>query len=308
MNLLNLTVVICTHNRANLLLKAVESIYSAIIPSNCKIRLIVIANACNDDTVILLESFKENKLFSRNISFDYYLEPIPGKSHALNHSINLIEDGYICFIDDDQIIDTYYFDAIISAIEKYTNAFIFCGRIFPDWKGDEPEWVHLKGKYRIYPLPFPFFDLGPKSLLIPSDSKALPSGGNCIIHKSVFNKIGVFSTLLGPNGHNLMGSEDTDFFQRAIDYGESIRYIPDIKQLHYVDKNRLNLKYLLVMCFKRNLSITASSKYKTPAPLYLYRQLISNLCNILFSFNINKLRFNLMRCFSTLGEIFGHYK
>jgi len=306
---MQLNVVICTHNRINLLLNAIKSIYSATIPNQINIRLLVIANACTDNTIVELEKFKQASHANKCIFLNVEPEPRSGKSYALNKALDLINDGFICFIDDDQTVAPDFFESVVNAIVKQPNISIFCGRIFPDWQGDEPSWIFSEGKYRIYPPPIPVFDLGDTPLLIPDECESLPGGGHTIVKKEVFDRIGGFSESLGPIGHNLVGSEDTDFFYRAVNAGEKIYYSPDIKQLHYVDKNRLKTTYLLLKSFQRNRSITASRQDKANhAPLYLYKKLLLILCNILVSFDMNRLRFYLMRFFSTLGEIAGHFK
>ncbi|MGY6274698.1 glycosyltransferase family 2 protein [Methylomonas sp. MgM2] len=306
---IHLNVVICTHNRVSLLIKAINSIYSASIPINTKINLLVIANACTDDTIIEVNKLRQNKLANSDILLNVEIEPRPGKSYALNKALELIKDGFICFVDDDQTVGSNYFESITSVITEHRDISIFCGRIFPDWQGDEPAWVHLEGKYRIYPPPIPVFDLGNKPLIIPDECDSLPGGGHTIVKKEIFSKLGGFSETLGPTGHNLLGSEDTDFFRRAVEAGEKIYYAPNIEQLHHVDKSRLKISYLLLMCFQRNKSITASRKNEgVKVPLYLYRQLLSNFLSLFYSFNIDRLRFYLMRLFSTLGEIAGYYK
>lgn len=305
MSLLHLTVAICTHNRVDLLMKAINSIYLAVTPNDCKITVLVIANACTDDTVSKLEHHKTTYLTENTITFDYQLEPMPGKSYALNRALSLINDGYICFVDDDQIIDINYFIAITKAILAYPDASILCGPLKPNWQGDEPNWIHTEGQYRIYPFPIPVFDLGnyPTQLTVENE---LPPGGQVVIRRDIFDDVGVFSTCLGPIGHNLVGSEDTDFFIRAINKGHIIQYIPSIIQYHYVDKNRLTLKYLLIKSYQRNKSITLSiNPDRKPIPLYLFRQLSSNIFHTIIAFNADKYRFHLMRLFSILGEIIG---
>jgi hypothetical protein len=41
-------------------------------------------------------------------------------------------------------------------------------------------------------------------------------GGSLVLRQGVFNRVGKFSIQLGPKGHNLAGSEDSDFMQRAL--------------------------------------------------------------------------------------------
>lgn len=301
---MKLTVLICTHNRADLLMCTIASLNKAILPAECTVNILVIANACTDETISELTQY-QNQADITQLPLNYSAEPNPGKSNALNHALDLITDGYICFIDDDHRIDNHYFSMVCIAIKQYSKAAILCGQIIPDWTGQEPGWVHDQGKYKIYPLPIPHFELGLKPTQVTTNTR-LPGGGNLIVQREVFNKTGGFSVDLGPKGHNLSGSEDSDFILRALDTGIFIQYSPDIIQYHYVDLDRLKLRYLILKSFQRNRSLTlAHNPGRSVIPLYLWRKLLTYMITILGSFNLPKIRFNLMRIAATSGEIIG---
>ncbi|WP_036249334.1 glycosyltransferase family 2 protein [Methylobacter sp. BBA5.1] len=304
---MKLTVIICTHNRFQLLASAIDSLNAAHKPDHCEINILVIANACTDETVSKLQQYRELQPEYNLLPLSFAEEPKAGKSYALNRAVNQVREGYLCFIDDDHRVDLNYFAAIAKAINNFPDTALFCGPIFPDWQGDEPDWIHDTSKYKIYPLPIPYFDLGQQPLRLTEKSHApLPGGGWVVIHRDVFKRVGLFSEKLGPTGHNLVGSEDTDFFLRALRQGETFYYIPDIVQYHYVDKKRLRLNYLMANCFQRNRSFTLTcNPMRRAVPLYLWRQLFNHMIGTVFSLSLNRTRFYLMRCASTLGEIFG---
>lgn len=300
-----LTVVICTHNRSALLITALDSINAADKPENVDINILVIANACTDTTVIDLQRYQAKQPKSHYLPLSFAEEVKTGKSYALNYAISLTKTGYLCFMDDDQRVDRNYFTAIVNALYTLPEATMFCGPLFPDWKGNEPEWIHETGKYRIYPLPVPLFDNGDIPIRITQENQT-PPGGHVIIRRDVFDRIGLFCETLGPTGHNLMGSEDTDFFLRAIDNKEFFQYIPNIIQYHYVDANRLKLGYLLKNCFQRNRSLTKIHHLDTrKVPLYLWSKLLTYIFYAIFSFKPIKIRFYLLRCAGILGQIIG---
>ena len=166
-------------------------------------------------------------------------------------------------------------------------------------------WIHEKGRYSITPTPIPHFDLGENTLLL-SEKNFLPGGGNLIINQEVFKKIGRFSESLGPIGHNLVGSEDTDLILRALRVNEKLRYIPGIIQYHYVDLSRFKLTYLLLMNFQRNRSFNLSKYDKgTQVPSYLWLILSQYISGVLFSFNTKVIRFYLIKSASIVGQIVG---
>ena len=302
-----LTIVICTHNRVDLLMHTISSLNSVRQPQNCKLSILVIANACRDQSTTELQRYMAQQKTENKISLQYREEPRPGKSYALNLALKKIKDGYICFVDDDHRIDEHYLEAIATAIQKFPNCPLFCGRIIPDWTGQEPAWIHTTGEFRLYPLPVPHFELGTEALIL-NQNHSIPGGGNLIAHSELFQRIGGFNTALGPKGHNLLGSEDSDFILRALAAGEELRYEPNITQYHFVDIERLKFRYLIQKSFQRTRSITlARNPNYSRAPRYLWLKLFVYSRRGLTGFSKMKARFFLMRIAATLGEIAGYW-
>lgn len=293
------TIVICTHNRVALLLRTLSSINDAYVPTHSDVDILIVANACTDATVDEVSSFY-SKLPLRCI-----IEPIAGKSLALNRAIAITHSDYAVFIDDDHRVALDFFEQTQAAIQLYPDKSILCGKIIPDWTGTEPDWVHDTGDFRIFPPPIPSFDLGDMPMTI-GITDELPGGGDLVIKLGVFHRVGQFSVSMGPIGHDLAGGEDSEFLLRALKNGEQIHYIPSIIQYHYVDPERLKFNYLFKKSFQRSRSITlARNPEKTGIPNYLWRKLATYTIKVIFAFNTRLIRFYLMRVASTLGEIEG---
>lgn len=300
---MTITILICTHNRVDLLANTINSINRARRPRDCRVELLVIANACSDLTGEFLDQYKRQFEAENWLALHWEEEPTPGKSHALNRAISIINTPEVAFVDDDHRIDNDYLVNICNALNDHPKATIICGRILPDWDGREPAWVHDTGPYRIYPLPVPRYDQGNKPHQILTGG-AIPGGGNLILRKEVFDRVGGFSTDLGPHGHDLGGGEDSDFVSRALAEGEIIQYVPNIIQYHYVDLERFQLKYLLAKSYQRSQSVTrVRSDINSFPPRYLWRKLFSYLLNTITSLYWPQTRFFLMRTAATLGEI-----
>ncbi|MCH9675609.1 MAG: sulfatase-like hydrolase/transferase, partial [Gammaproteobacteria bacterium] len=233
-------------------------------------------------------------------------EPRPGKSCALNLAISLFESEFIAFVDDDHRIPHDFLVNISDSISEFSDASMWCGRIHPDWTGDEPSWVHDKSQYRIYPLPVPNFDLGDQPLRITSDT-AVPGGGNIVVRRSLFDEIGGFSEELGPHGHDLGGSEDSDFVYRALAKNKTIQYDPRLLQHHYVDLSRFTLGYLIKKGFQRSRTITQvkAHLFGGRVPAYVWRKLVEHVARALLSLSWRRTRFFLVRIAATWGEISG---
>ncbi len=285
-------------------MRAIASINASDRPRDCELAIMVVANACSDTTVAELESYIDHPAEDA-IPLVYFEEPQAGKSFALNLALRKVEGGFACFIDDDHRVDSHFLVGISTTLASHPDCGFFCGRIIPDWTGDEPDWLHDTGPYRVYPLPVPHYDPGQQSRRLTLDDN-LPGGGDLVIKTDLLLRIGDFSVKLGPQGHNLMGGEDSDYVKRLLISGATLIYSPDITQYHYVDPKRLTLRFLITLSFQRSRAITlVHNPQRAPIPRYIWRKLFNYSAHILFSFSLQKKRFYLMRFAATLGEAAG---
>ncbi len=296
-----ITVLICTHNRAALLSRVLDSLNRARRPAGGA-EILAAANACTDETHALLDAYARDP--GDRLPLRWIAEPTPGKSHALNRAIPEIRTPLTAFVDDDHRVDENYLVAIEAAANKWPDAGLYCGRILPDWDGTEQAWVHDEGPYRIYPLPVPRYDQGMEARTITPEEGPIPGGGNLVVRRNVFGLAGQFSTDLGPHGHDLGGGEDSEYVLRAMARGARCQYAPEILQHHYVDAERLKLSYLLKKSYQRTRS-TARIHGNGRVPLYMWRKLAEYGFQSLFSLAWAKRRFFWVRSAAALGEVAG---
>ena len=298
-----LTVLICTHNRADLLERVLASLNATKRPA-MPVQILVAANACVDETVARMQAYQARQTELDWLPLRLIEVPTPGKSHALNRAIPEIDTELTAFVDDDHRVDENYLVAIEQAAKTWPDAGLYCGRILPDWDGSEPAWVHDEGPYRIYPLPVPRYDQDSQPKTITPEEGPIPGGGNLVVRRSVFELAGKFSTELGPHGHDLGGGEDSEYVLRAMMRGVRCQYAPDMVQHHYVDVERLNLGYLLKKSYQRTRS-TSRILGNGRVPLFMWRKLAEYGFHSLFALSWAKRRFYWVRTAAALGEIQG---
>lgn len=296
-----LTVLLCTHNRVELLARVLRSLNAARRPEGWSLRLFVVANACTDGTHDFLTHYPEAE---DALPLEWIAEPTPGKSNALNRALPLMNDAVIAFVDDDHRVHADYLAEVVAAMERWPEAGVICGRILPDWDGSEPEWVHDEGPYRIYPLPVPRYDQGDEDFEIDADGP-IPGGGNLAVRLEVITDTGPFSTELGPTGHDLGGSEDADWILRALEAGARLHYAPRMVQYHYVDTERLTLSYIARKGYQRSRSVTRVRSEHESVPRYMWRKIATYGAKLVFSWQPQARRFYLVRLASALGEASG---
>jgi arylsulfatase A-like enzyme/GT2 family glycosyltransferase len=298
---LSIAVLICTHNRVELLSRVIASLNAAQRPVDCAVRLFIVANACTDGTHDFLSGYNNA---GGALPLEWIAEPTPGKSHALNRALPMMTDPVVAFVDDDHRVDEGYLTGIADAARAWPAAGLICGRIIPDWDGSEPHWVHDSGPYRIYPLPVPRYDQGQTPMRVDLDG-SIPGGGNLVARLPVLRTTGPFLTELGPTGHNLGGAEDLEWVRRAMRQGAMLRYAPTIVQYHYVDGERLTLPYLMRKGFQRSKSVMRFRRTEGAVPLYMWRKVGSYAVRSVLALRAQARRFYLVRLASSLGEMSG---
>lgn len=298
---LKITVLICTHNRVELLSRVIDSLNAAQRPTAAEVSLFVVANACSDGTHTFLSEYDAG---TDDLPLRWIEEPTPGKSHALNRALPMLTHPVIAFVDDDHRVDAGYLVGVADAVRSWPEAGLICGRILPDWDGTEPEWVHDDGPYRIYPLPVPRYDQGLTPMRVDLDG-AIPGGGNLVARLDVTQATGPFLTELGPTGHDLGGAEDLEWVRRALRQGAVLRYSPAIVQYHFVDGERLTLPYLMRKGFQRSKSVMRFRHPEGSVPLYMWRKVFSYGARSVLAIQSQARRFYLVRLASSLGEMSG---
>jgi len=306
----DLEILICTHNRVALLERALDSLDRAHRPDACRVSVLVAANACSDGTEEMLARRERGGRQEGRLPLRWIQVPTPGKSVALNRAVDELVAPVVAFVDDDHRVDEGYLAGVVDAVRRYPDVELFCGRIIPDWDGSEPEWVHDQGPYRIYPLPVPRFDQGESPRVI-EPGTVTPGGGDLFMRKTLFERVGPFSTDLGPVGHNLGGAEDIEWVRRAMALGETLQYVPTVTQYHYVDSSRLSLRYLMRKAYERSMaSVRVAEKIEVSdrLPPYLVRKPLGYAAQALFSVSSQRRRHYLVRTAAALGELRGYLR
>ena len=306
---MNISIIICTHNRAHFLKDALQSLMNMKVSTECNVELLVVNNASSDGTTSVINEFFGN---SKGFYVKSIFEPRLGKTYALNKAIRDASGEILAFVDDDHIVSDGYLDAFCKIAKENPSFGLFCGRILPNWDGTEPQWVHDNTLYPIRPFPVPCFDLGNKAIEV-REGMFTPGAGNLFIRKYVFQTVGPFSEMLGPKGHNLNGGEDIEFIKRALRSGEKLLYVPEALQYHQVDKSKLTLSYLIKKAYFRSLSAyqfleLTSNHCIGNVPVYLFGHAVNRFIKALFTLNKDTRRFYLVRFAATIGEIHGRLK
>lgn len=239
---MNITVILCTFNRAGILSKALQSLVSSTLPETVEWEILVVDNNSTDDTRSVVEDFcRRHPGLCR-----YTLESHPGKSFALNRGIREARGDVLVFTDDDVTVEPIWLQNLTS------------GLIAGEWAGaggrtrlahpfSPPRWLSLKEPYNLGSVLSGLFDMGDE----PCELSLPPYGNNMAFRKEMFGKYGLFRTDLGPSPLSEIPrpSEDTEFGRRLMMAGERLRYEPSAVVYHPVPPDRVRKDYFLSWFF-----------------------------------------------------------
>ncbi len=264
---MNITVILCTHNRSRVLAKALDSLAASKLPDTMRWEVLVVDNNSTDQTRKVVEDFCRQYPGH----FRYLFEPKPGKSHALNTGIREAHGRILAFIDDDVTVEPTWLQNLTSSLNdnKWVGA---GGRILPASAFSAPRWLALEGPYSLSSMLYAHFDLGD----VPRDLECAPYGANMAFRKEMFEKYGEFRTDMGPGPDPEIPrfNEDTEFGRRLIAGGECLRYEPSAVVFHEVPKDRINKEHFLTSWFAYGRSAVREGGRKPDVfgmPRYYFR-------------------------------------
>ena len=229
-----ISVAICTWNRSAQLATTLEHLSSAHVPAGCAWEVVVVNNACTDDTSQVVASFVD-RLPIRETS-----EPRSGLSTARNRALAETAGTVIAFIDDDVRVHPGWLASLARLESKYPDCAVLAGPVRPFFSvSPDPELVAA----------FPYLRKGFCSLDHrqpegPLESGLLPAGANMAFRRTAIARL-EFALHLGPANGSLEGHEDVDFVRRVYALGGTAVWSPDLVVDHRVDPSRMTLDYLV---------------------------------------------------------------
>jgi len=246
--LMDLTVIICTFNRAKLLELCLQSI---VYQLNNQIEVLVVDNGSTDMTKALSLRFVD-----KIDNFRYIYEPTIGLSHARNRGINEANADWVLFLDDDA---KAFPDLISRALEliKMGNFNCVGGMYYGYFEDKKPDWVS------------PDYGTQVKYSEILTDCPYnVPHGCIVLYDKAAVIEAGQFSPDFGMTGNTFGYAEETELQKRMENMGKRILFDPELKIHHLVQPRKLTVKGRLNQVY----ALGKGHKYKFSDP-FLKRSL-----------------------------------
>lgn len=222
-----ISAVICTHNRAELLARALESLCRQTLPEE-DFEVLIVDNASSDDTEAVARSFCAGRAH-----FRYVAEPALGLSRARNRALEEARGPYVAYLDDDAIAEPEWLQEILAAfIEAVPKPGCVGGKSQPDWQRPRPQWLHDVQMQSLSLIDWSeqAFYVEPPYFLV---------GANIAYDRQLILDIGGFDENLGRLGGALLSGEEVEIENRIRAAGRLIYYAPKAVVSHLVSGTRL---------------------------------------------------------------------
>jgi glycosyltransferase involved in cell wall biosynthesis/MoaA/NifB/PqqE/SkfB family radical SAM enzyme len=243
---LKISAIICTHNRAPYLVKAIESLLDQTL-SRDSYEIIVVDNRSTDGTGEAVKRFLNEK----NVRYVY--EPALGLSHARNAGWRNAKGRYVAYLDDDAIASSGWLERIVEVFEnvKPTPGCVG-GRIFPIWEAERPEWLSDELVTGLTVI-----DWSERPHVLEDISREWLAGANLAFPASLLKRTGGFVAGLDRAGSHLLSGGDVFFQKQITKQGHDCFYHPEIAVSHLVPEQRLRKRWFIRRYYWQGVSDAA---------------------------------------------------
>ncbi len=234
---LDVTVIIATHNRADILKETLEQM-ELLDRSGINTEFIVVDNNSTDNTKQVIESF-----YGR-LPIRYLFEAKPGQNCARNRALaEAVLGKIVAFTDDDIVPKRDWLQTIVSVARRWAEYSVFGGKIYVIWPVNEiPKWAessHIKS------LAFAEHDYAESECEYISSLNEHPFSGNFWVRREVFDGGRRFDDSIAWHPGNRILATETAFFQELSNEGFKFFYCPDAVVGHRVMPQQMTLLYLI---------------------------------------------------------------
>jgi glycosyltransferase involved in cell wall biosynthesis len=212
-----ISVVICTRNRAESLKRTLHRFSEISIPEEFPWEIVVVDNRSTDSTRSVIEEFRTGS----GLNVTYVYEPEQGLSHARNRGLRETKGRIVAFTDDDIIVDTLWIAQILKESRSSGEAAMIFGRTKTYSEGTPLLSIKESDRGKWYAFPCSPWHVG--------------HGNNMIIRRSLIESVGTFDPWLGA-GTRIGAAEDTDYVYRVLRSNRKILYSPSIVVYHDHDR------------------------------------------------------------------------
>lgn len=295
-----LTVIICTYNRDFILRECLRSLKEQTAAPE-EFNILIVNNNSSDTTENIVNVFCKNSSNAQT-----FFEPRQGLSHARNRGLAVAQSDWVAFLDDDAKAPPQWVNIILKTITR--DDFDCFGGPYRAWHylAPPPAWFvsEWESTTTIFQQHY--------GLMAPGK---FPTGGTCAMHRKLTLKLGGFPTGKGMTGKKCAYGEETALFQKMLQTGYRIGFVPGMVIDHCVLPYKYSLKWRLKSAYAHGRDDVDLFTYSPPGRRRLCLFLLIKIGKELFWRIPKRLRYciqqkflwqrTVLECLSPLAVILG---
>jgi len=296
---LQVTVAICTYNRAELLGQTLAGIACQNYPRE-RFEVLVIDNRSTDGTPAVVAAFAGGPVAVRHI-----VEPKQGLDYARNRAIAEAKGEIILFGDDDILVPTDWVGRMAAPFAADLDHRIGAvgGEVVPIFPDGLPPWVadwHGPLAFRREAGPLP--------------PEHIPMGANLAFPRRVLTELGAFHTALDRTGDRYFSGGDSEMIRRVRAAGLAVWFVPEAAVQHQMPASRTTFRYAARHAFDSARSRVIDRAGRPGAQAYLLTRapinalkaagLVGLAAALLLIFRIGAAKQALVRAWRCCGYLY----
>jgi glucosyl-dolichyl phosphate glucuronosyltransferase len=240
---LDVSVIVCTWNRASMLEEALGRLLQLQPPSHIHWELVVIDNNSDDHTRAVAQA-----LIGR-LPLRYIFESQQGLSRARNRGVAEARGRLLLFMDDDVIVDPGWLAAMYESSCRHPRGGVFGGPVTPRFE-HAPD-ADIAAAYPAVVNGLCGVDYGHTERTL--DPSEYVVGANFAVRKEAIEEL-AFDVELGSHGADPAGGEEVKLQDAIRGRGWDVVWVPGMRVQHYVASARLTVSYLRQFVYHRSRS------------------------------------------------------
>jgi glycosyltransferase involved in cell wall biosynthesis len=227
----DISIVISTYNRAEVLPHAIESLLAQDFGSE-RFEIVIVDNNSTDATREVVETFAR-----KTSNLRYVFEPRQGASFGRNAGIAAARAATIAFTDDDIRVSASWLSTIDRALADHPDVACVGGRVLPNWAEPRPPWLT-----REHWGPLALVDYGDAPVYVTARRRLCLLTANVAYRRRVFDEIGMFSPRV-QTMKRVVATEDHELLLRLWRAGGQGLYWPGLVATSDVAPERMLRAY-----------------------------------------------------------------
>ncbi len=227
---LDISIAVCTRNRAAWLERLLGSFEQMRIPDLLRWEVLVVDNGSTDETREVVEKFRAR------LPIRLMTEARIGLSQARNCAVDGALGRYLCWTDDDAIVPADWLEVYWRAFRDHPAASVFGGRIVAIAEAPQAPW--FVDRIREWPLSSVagFRDLGAGKIPLLPQADRVPWGANYAVRAA--------EQRATRYDESLTTGEETDVVARILRAGGSGWWLPESRVAHLIAADRQRRDYV----------------------------------------------------------------